>query len=364
MLFRTALVSLFLVTTAQAVTPYEVADLGTLPDGSWSDAYAINELSQIVGRDKDPEADLRAFLWQDGSMSDLGTLAGQFGCAYGINDRAQIVGQAPTAFLWQENVMTDLGTLGGESSRARGINNSGQVVGWADTSDTRHAFFWLPEPAHGLPAGMNDLGTFGGNRSHAYDINEFGEVVGDAEYAGSGIVHACLWSNGQALDLGTVGGPGGAAFAVNNRSEVVGYSLNANYEDRAFLWLPQPAYGLPAGMNDLGTLGGDLSKAFAINDLGQIVGNARIPKSGASAVQHAFIWQDGEMTDLNDLIPADSGWELQVARGINNRGQIVGYGYIGNEQHAFLLTPIPEPSVLALALLGLAGVAARATRRR
>jgi hypothetical protein len=53
------------------------------------------------------------------------------------------------------------------------------------------------------------------------------------------------------------------------------------------------------------------------------------------------------MRDLNDLIPADSGWELRTAQDINDVGQIVGYGVIDingdgiySERRAFLLTPI------------------------
>ncbi len=76
------------------------------------------------------------------------------------------------------------------------------------------------------------------------------------------------------------------------------------------------------------------------------------------------------MQDLNDLIPADSGWELIAARGINSRGQIVGFGYHGNEGRAYLLTPnmsaVPEPSMFVqlgtLAATSLLGVAIR--RRR
>lgn len=45
------------------------------------------------------------------------------------------------------------------------------------------------------------------------------------------------------------------------------------------------------------------------------------------------------MVDLNDLIPANSGWYLEATTGINNRGQIVGYGLHGGQQRAFLLTP-------------------------
>ena len=53
------------------------------------------------------------------------------------------------------------------------------------------------------------------------------------------------------------------------------------------------------------------------------------------------------MEDLNDLIPAGSGWVLVEARGINYRGQIVGTGSINGHAHAFLLTPeitaVPAP---------------------
>jgi probable HAF family extracellular repeat protein len=42
---------------------------------------------------------------------------------------------------------------------------------------------------------------------------------------------------------------------------------------------------------------------------------------------------------LNRLIPANSGWVLGEANGINDLGQIVGYGTIRRQTHAFLLTP-------------------------
>ena len=57
-------------------------------------------------------------------VTDLGTLgAVQSAQAYSINDDGQVVGYAANhAFLWQNGVMTDLGTLGGNSSGASAIN--------------------------------------------------------------------------------------------------------------------------------------------------------------------------------------------------------------------------------------------------
>jgi hypothetical protein len=45
------------------------------------------------------------------------------------------------------------------------------------------------------------------------------------------------------------------------------------------------------------------------------------------------------MIDLNKAIPAGSGWLLLVASRINDRGEILGRGYLGGAIHAFLLEP-------------------------
>jgi probable HAF family extracellular repeat protein len=106
---------------------------------------------------------------------------------------------------------------------------------------------------------------------------------------------------------------------------------------------------------DLGVMGisatGDTeSSAKAINDLGQVVGHST---TAASAYTHGFLWEDtndngasdpGEMVDLNTLLPPNSGWEIFAASGINNQGQIAGWGIFSSgetaRRGAFVMTPL------------------------
>jgi probable HAF family extracellular repeat protein len=100
-------------------------------------------------------------------------------------------------------------------------------------------------------------------------------------------------------------------------------------------------------MLDLGTLSGGFSAALDINNRGQIVGDSN---------NRAFLYQDGSMYDLNSLIDPSSGWVLESASAINDSGQIVGYGINSlGQEHAFLLSQIPEPTMLLpLGLVALA----------
>lgn len=79
---------------------------------------------------------------------------------------------------------------------------------------------------------------------------------------------------------------------------------------------------------------------------------------------NGFLYGDGTVQTLLNLLPASNGWSSLNATGINDSGQIVGQGTYDGHQVAFLMTPdaieTPEPGTIALWGLIVAGAAARA----
>ena len=324
-------------TARAAVQKYSVTDLGSL--GGASVAFGINNRTEVVGCSALSGFSCgHAFLFDGGAMSDLGTLpGGTDSVAYAINNRGQVVGVSSLAgfdiglpfghaFLFSSGQMSDLGTLGGSWSQAFAINARGVVVGGAyiagDTA--QHAFLY----ENGT---MRDINPPGSTISVGFGINASDAVVGLAYAPGP---HAFLFEHGHAILLDTLGGSGGEAKAINARGDVVGgANLPGDTTEHAFLYRQ-------GELIDLGSLGGStgLSEALAVNDSGLIAGFSTTAP-GPSAI-HAFLSNGLTMLNLNDLIPSDSGWDLEAATGINNRGQIAGYGIHLGEQHAFLLTPM------------------------
>jgi probable HAF family extracellular repeat protein len=158
-------------------------------------------------------------------------------------------------------------------------------------------------------------------------INDAGQVAGTQNPGerpeGSPPPRAMLYTPGAGVqDLGTLGGTRSEAYALNEQGQVVGYSTTATGIRHAFLWTPG------VGMRDLGVLAGGLgSVARGINDRGEVVGQSTlpIPAIPRNPETHAFLWTPtGGMQDLGAL---GGGLTSSVAYDINNAGQVVGRSY-------------------------------------
>jgi probable HAF family extracellular repeat protein len=83
-------------------------------------------------------------------------------------------------------------------------------------------------------------------------------------------------------------------------------------------------------MQDLGYY----NELYGINNSGLAVGS-----HNAGNYAELYDTSTSTMTNLNTLIPGDSGWSLSIASAINDAGQIVGWGLHSGQYRAFLLTP-------------------------
>lgn len=336
-----------------AQTSYTVTDIGVVDNSNdhVSGAAALNNGGVIVGQKTLPSGPDRAFLWRRGTVLDLGTLGGVESGSASINANGQVVGVADTAagpehaFSWEHGRMVDLLTLGGDSSEANHVNARGEIVGFSATStldptqttgpQESHAFF-CDTAAICAAGGMKDLLTLGGPNSIAIGNNSKGVIVGwsqiDFNNGDFGLpdLHAVIWKDGDITLLEGLGGAITLAIGVNDQGTAVGQSfLAGNPTFHAVMWQPDR-------LTDLGTLPGDAaSSANGINNHGEIVGTS----FDGTFSPRAVVWWNRVITDLNTCIPADSGWILMNANGVNDAGQIAGNGFLNGSPHAFLLTP-------------------------
>ena len=264
---------------------------------------AVNNSNVIVGYMYNDAigGPTRPFRYQAGKVIDLGSLQpGQEAVAYGLNDNGVAVGysslsngSAIHAVKWIDGgPPVDLNLPVGPTNVANDVNANGDICGWMGVAPGPP--FFATAFVKYSDGTIIDLGVPpGGLTSNALAINDAGEICGGYAQINSGgsgsITHAFLWTKGSWQDLGTLPGyTHSVAIDINNAQETIGYCQNIGSE-----------------------------------------------------YQPAFIWRDGVMTALNDLIPSQSGFIIRQANGMNASGQITGWGIGPTGTVAFLLTPIP-----------------------
>lgn len=331
-----ATVALALPLAALAAPQYAYTAVG-LSDAKGG-AYALSNSGNVAGTVSNTAGSGQGFLYTHNQFIPLGSPPGfTDNNANGVNNAGQVVGQlyGPAgnhAYLYDAGSMIDLGSLEPSGAAvANDINDAGQVAGWsASASGTRYqAFVYSNGVMHGL--GFLPGGTY----SYANAINNSGQVTGSSSLGGSDpgytSEHAFLYDHGVMKDLGTLGGAISKGFGINDAGQVAGvsYTILGNSQDfRAFLY----ANG---AMRDLGTVvPGANSWARGINNRGQVVGWYDV------GTGRAFIWDQGNgMRDLNAMVDPSTGWFIHAAYRINDRQQIVALGCKNGQYGAVLLEP-------------------------
>jgi uncharacterized membrane protein len=189
-----------------------------------------------------------------------------------------------------------------------------------------------------------DLSTFAPSYSPsgttAVAINNLNQVTGNTGYFDS-----FFWSQETGFTLINAPGPGGYSGAsdINNLGQVVGGAGAPSAGVEGYVWsLNGPDFNIGLLPDIDPGLGGTF--AVGINDQSHVVG---YEGSSSTLESRAILYEEGTLYDLNNLIPANSGWTLETAFDINNQGQILGTGVFNGQEQDFLLSPIsgtdPEP---------------------
>jgi len=303
-------------------------------------------------RAKEPARACRSSRYTVVELPFLPAVISHTGVVAGITD-------AHRAVVWhRESGMRELAVPDGfHYTEPVAITRSGGIVVDAFDAQTRvrGAFVYSNSSATALP----------GNQTFAHGVSPSGLIVGEWVPDGKTRSDAVYWNNSGPHSIGLC--CGGTIKAANKAGELIGDAYDVQGRYHAFAWNPSH------GQRMVGPAEG-YSSAVAINDAGHIllqVGSdgyldqaGRMQRLELSSKFHnsvramnncdfvagsygpdsdhdrAFVWSaTGGFQDLNLLIPSDSGWTLESATAINDRGEIVGRGDFHEDDRGFLLIP-------------------------
>jgi probable HAF family extracellular repeat protein len=329
---RAASLTLLLASAALAQSRFQITELPTL-GGVGSRGASVNSSGLVSGEsNRLNEGYMVATAWLPPDYQPIYLTGSGGSVATGscVNESGQIVGYSDVlgnAYHASPpgTQPAVIGAMGTHSGIAACITDHGDICGTLATPQGSAPFMIRSGVFTTLPL------LLGGMQGQAAAMNESGTVVGYSEFGpNGGYQRAAKWENGVVSQL-TGGMSLNSAFAINDEGWIVGYTSDpSSPPDVATLWID------PQHPIDLGTLVPThwQNWAYAINNSRQIVGT-----SG----DHAFLWENGTMRDLETLIPADSPdstWLLYSANGISDNGLIVGEGLHNGVIRGFLLTPI------------------------
>jgi probable HAF family extracellular repeat protein len=328
--------SLPLLAMAAPTPAYQpVALLPFTPGQGSGVAMVINNQGMVCGMWTGPTG---AFCWRDGKLTELQPLPGDDNVfVQSINERGQAVGVSQStasfrrrAVVFVDGVAQEVPVPQATDATASGINNAGDIVGTYTGRDGLGMAFLFRDGV------VHDLGTLGQTlrNSGAADINNGRQIVGSSFIdtptpAGNLQGRAFLVQQDAMTVLPTPAGYSSVASRINERGQIIGRlePNDASWETwRAALW----------DKGSVKVLLDQASDARGINNRGQVVG-AVLTGSGG------FFYEPGKgVRSLNDLIDTSSGWNIVYAQAINERGQIAGFGCKGELCGPVLMNPAAD----------------------
>ena len=285
------------------------------PNATESDALGINQAGRIVGDATVPSsggADVHAEFWDGvGAPTQVGPIASfgpgsDFGQANGVDAAGDVAGfttaqstTTPPTFqttgFWARNGASPPATAGRGDSGPNGFSRVGAMtasgsllLGSASTSAGSSYYLW-PGASPNTPGTLLDINP---------TVNGFTLLGG--------------------------GPPGVMMSSLASDGTVIGYRDSSGPNPVRNLLHPPPHRRR------------DPAHRFGRSQRRQWPTRRGRHDSAGSTV-HAAIWRNGAVTDLNTLLPANSGFILSDALAINDNGDIVGVGAHNNQQVGFLL---------------------------
>ena len=130
------------------------------------------------------------------------------------------------------------------------------------------------------------------------------------------------------------------AWGINDLGKVVGES-HPPFSSRPVLWDNDGTH-TPVKLPLLP--GDNYGSASAINNLGHVIGSSAYSTPGTWNVgpSRFVVWRDGGVFELQSLLDPVAGWTLTSVSGINNLGEIVGFGSHNAQPTPFLMTPVAQ----------------------
>jgi uncharacterized membrane protein len=311
-------------------TAYTVAELPGL-GGPVTQVAGIAENGDAAGRSLDASWATRAVRWSGGQVT---ALSNSSSAAYGISSSAKIAGQVigqrgAVATLWSPatTLKSPRGSIG---ALASDVNASSLAVGWwTNSNGDTFAIRWDGTRATSLVGGSGAPSI-----SLAIAVNDAGTIVGRGDFETAPFRRALKWVGTTMTALPGLGSGYDAATAISASGLITGAGLSpVDSKYHAVVWNGTT-------VTDLGLFGSAPTAAYGINSCGTVVGDAVI--SVVDDVTEAIIWQGGAAAvALESLLPPNHGWDMHTAVGINEAGQIVGYGYRSGMSglRSFVMTP-------------------------